>query len=138
MKTNKEVVYNFFEATNSRDWERVSLLIHSDFVRHSSSIPHEINTSTELISFHKQEVETFPDLVESIVFMIEENDLVAVRVHFSGTQLGYLGQFPPSGKRLTAEFNCFFRVVDGKLKESWVEYDNLNGLVQLGHYTFTI
>ncbi len=135
MKTNKDIVIEFIKATNEKDWERVLSLVHTDFVRYSSSMPYQINTNTGLVNFHKEELDTFPDLQETIIFIIEEEDLVAARVGFSGTQLGQLGPFPPTGKKLTANFNCFFRVIGGKIKETYVEYDNLNGLIQLGHYS---
>lgn len=136
MKNNKEIVLDFISATNQKDWDYVLTLVHNDFVRHSSSEPKEIKTNIGLVKFHQAELETFPDLQETVIFAIEEGDLVAARISFSGTQLGQLLNFVPTGKRLTAEFNCFFRVTEGRIKESWVEYDNLNGLIQLGHYKF--
>ncbi len=134
MKSNKEIVAEFIHATNQRDWDRVLILVHKDFIRHSSSEPKEIKTNIGLVKFHQAELETFLDLQETVAFAIEEGDLVAARINFSGTQLGQLLNFPPTGKKLTADFNCFFRLTEGKIKESWVEYDNLNGLIQLGHY----
>ncbi len=134
MKTNKEIVPEFSEATNSRSWDKVLALTHLDFIRHSSSFPYEIISNAALIDFQKQELETFPDIHESILLIIEEGELVAARIHFSGTQYGKLGDYPSTGKKLDACFNCFFRVVNGLIKETWVEYDNLNGLIQLGHY----
>ena len=134
MKSNKEIVAEFINATNQKDWERVLTLVHNDFIRHSSSEPKEIRTNIGLIKFHQTELVTFPDLQETIIFAIEEDDLVAARINFSGTQLGQLIKFAPTGKKLSADFNCFFRVTEGRIKESWVEYDNLNGLIQLGHY----
>lgn len=134
LKSNKEIVSEFISATNQKDWDKVLTLVHSDFVRHSSSEPNEIKTNIGLVKFHQAELETFPDLKEKIVFAIQEGDLVAARINFSGTQLGQLINFAPTGKKLTADFNCFFRVTEGKIMETWVEYDNLNGLIQLGHY----
>jgi len=66
--------------------------------------------------------------------MIAENDMVAARINFKGTQKGNLGPFTPSGKVLNADFNCFFQIENFKIKNIWVEYDNLNGLIQLGQY----
>lgn len=118
MKTNKDIVTEFIKATNEKDWNKVSNLVHSDFVRHSSSLPNEIKTNIALVTFHKAELDTFPDLSEKIIFVIEEGELVAARIHFSGTQLGQLGWFPSTGKKLEADFNCFFRVIGGKIKET--------------------
>ena len=44
MKSNKEIVVEFINATNQKDWERVLTLVHNDFIRHSSSEPKEIKT----------------------------------------------------------------------------------------------
>lgn len=43
MKSGKEIVVEFVNATNARDWDRVMSLVHLDFVRHSSSEPKEIS-----------------------------------------------------------------------------------------------
>ena len=137
MKSKVEIIRDFLDATNRKDWSKVKDLISEDFIRHSSSEPKEIKSSEGLINFHKGELEAFPDINETLIFAIEENDMVAARINFSGTQLGPLGKFPPSGKRLNADYNCFFRIAGGKIKESWVEYDNLNGLIQLGHFKMT-
>lgn len=82
MKTNKDIVTSFIKATNEGDWESVLSLIHTDFIRHSSSMPFEIKTNIGLVNFHKEELVTFPDLQEKVVFIIEEADLVAARIEF--------------------------------------------------------
>ncbi len=126
MNSKMEIVSDFINATNKRDWNKVLTLIHKDFIRHSSSEPREIKTNHGLVKFHQDELLIFPDLEEKIVFIIQEGDMVAARINFSGTQTGKLLNFPPSGKKLVAEFNCFFRVTEGRIKESWIEYTNLN------------
>jgi steroid delta-isomerase-like uncharacterized protein len=137
MQNNKEILLEFISATNQKDWDKVLTLVHDDFVRHSSSEPKEVKTNVGLVKFHQAELETFPDLKETVIFAIEEAEMLAARINFSGTQLGQLLNFPPTGKKLNADFNCFFRIRDGKIKESWVEYDNLNGLIQLGHFNIS-
>jgi predicted ester cyclase len=77
---------------------------------------------------------TFPDGKETILFLVEEDDFVAARLNFQGTQTGPVGPFPATGKKLNADFTCIFKVINGKITESWVEYDNLDVLIQLGHY----
>ena len=53
MKSNKEIVSDFINATNEKDWDKVLTLVHNDFVRHSSSEPKEIKTNIELVKFHQ-------------------------------------------------------------------------------------
>jgi predicted ester cyclase len=89
MKSKKDIVLEFISASNKKDWDKVLTLVHSDFIRHSSSEPKEIKTNIELVKFHQAELETFPDLQETVIFAIEEGELVAARINFSGTQLGH-------------------------------------------------
>ncbi|MEO6001183.1 MAG: ester cyclase [Chitinophagaceae bacterium] len=134
MKSNKEIVRDFINATNQKDWNKLLTLVHKDFIRNSSSEPKQIKTNIGLVHFHQAELESFPDLQETILFAIEERDLVAARINFSGTQLGQFINFAPTGKKIKTDFNCFFRVTEGKIKKTRVEYDTLNGLIQLGLY----
>lgn len=138
MNPGKKIVTAFIEATNNRDWEKFDSLVADDFIRHSSLEAKKIDSKEKLLAFHKAELLSFPDIYETILFLAEEGDMVAARLRFEGTQMGKLGPFPASGKQLNADFNCFFRVVDGKIKESWVAYDSLDGLIQLGHYQLPV
>ena len=134
--SKKLIVEQFIRATNEQDWEKAKSLLHENVQRHSSTHGMEpVSSREELIEFHKQEVLAFPDLKERVLFMLEEGNMVAARIHFRGTQLGRLGDYPPSGKVLDACFHCFFKIAEEKIAEIWVEYDQLNGLIQLGHYS---
>src|SRR5436853_5382049 len=120
MKTNKEIIKAFVQATNNKQWELLDELVAEDFIRHSGSGESPINSLEKLKAFHQAELLTFPDISETILRLIEENEFVAARMNFKGTQLGYLGPFPPTGKVLDANFICIFRIAGGKIKESWV------------------
>lgn len=133
-KSNKQIVTEFIQATNNRDWDKFEDLVSVDFVRHSSSDSVIIDSREKLKEFHQRELLTFPDIKETILLLIQEGDYVAARLNFQGTQAGAMGPFPATGNKLNADFNCIFKLTEGKISESWVEYDNLNGLIQLGHY----
>ena len=133
-KSNKLIVTEFIQATNNRDWNKFEDLVSVDFVRHSSSDSVIIDSREKLKEFHQRELLTFPDIKETILLLIQEGDYVAARLNFQGTQAGPMGPFPATGIKLNADFNCIFKLTEGKISESWVEYDNLNGLIQLGHY----
>jgi predicted ester cyclase len=76
----------------------------------------------------------FPDIQMTIESMVEEGDLVAVRVHSEGTNLGKLnGMIPPTGRRFSATQSHWFRVdSDGRLAEHWATRDDLPTMMQLG------
>lgn len=76
---------------------------------------------------------TFPDGHETIEDMLIDGNKVAVRHRFFGTQLGNLGPLPPSGTTMTADYLAIYRIAGNRIVEAWVEWDNVNGLTQLGY-----
>lgn len=66
--------------------------------------------------------------------MLAEGDKVAVRQRFQGTQKGWMGKYPPSGKKMIADYLAIYRIQDNQIVEAWAVWDNLNGLKQLGHF----
>ncbi|MBI2950248.1 MAG: ester cyclase [Verrucomicrobia bacterium] len=131
---HKALVQAFVQAVNQQDWKRLDELVAPDFVRHSSTFGQPpIRSRDQLREFLVGEFGTFPDAQETIHFLVAEGDKVAVHSHFHGTQRGPMGSFPPSDRVLSADFINIYRIADGRIAEAWVEWDCLNGLIQLGH-----
>ena len=65
----------------------------------------------------------FPDYHGTNVIQLAEGDLVATRFVFYGTHLSEFEGLAPSGERLTFQGLAIDRVVDGKIVESWVEFN---------------
>jgi steroid delta-isomerase-like uncharacterized protein len=131
---NKAVVRAFVEAVNQQDWRRFDELVAPDFVRHSSTFGlAQVSSRAQLRDYLMAEFQTFPDALETIHFLVAEGDKVAVHSGFRGTQRGAMGDYPASGRTLSADFIGIYRISNGRIAEAWVEWDGLNGLVQLGH-----
>ena len=131
---NKAVVRAFVEAINRQDWRRVDELVAPDFARHSSAFGQPpIRNRNELRDFLAEEASAFSDAHETIHFLVAEGDMVAVHSGFRGRQTGPMGQFPASGRTLSANFISIYRLAEGRIAEAWVEWDCLAGLYQLGH-----
>ena len=74
----------------------------------------------------------FSDFRVDIRTQLGEGDLVATRWQFSATQTGpYLGH-PPSGKRAVWTGIQIDRFENGKIAESWVDWDKYRLLNTLG------
>ena len=74
----------------------------------------------------------FTDFQVHILIQIAQDDLVATRWQFSATQTGpYLG-YPPTGKRATWTGVQIDRVENGKIVESWVDWDKFRLFTELG------
>jgi len=74
----------------------------------------------------------FPDLHYTVEAQLAEGELVLSRFSASGTQTGeFLGK-APTGGQVTYTGMDLNRIVDGRIVESWVNYDALALLQQLG------
>ena len=74
----------------------------------------------------------FPDLRFTIEEQIAEGNLVATRFTGSGTQDGDMPDLPATHKQVTAGGVSIDRVEGGKIAETWVYWDTLGMLQQLG------
>jgi steroid delta-isomerase-like uncharacterized protein len=131
---NKAIVCDFVDAVNRQDWHAVRRLLDPDFVRHSVAAGEPaVHSADDLIAFLRAEFETFPDATETLLDLVAEDDKVAARHRFRGTQAGPMGAHPPTGRVLAATYLAIYRIEGGRIAEAWVEWDNLHGLRQLGH-----
>ncbi len=131
---NRELARRFGEAVNSREFHLLDELVAPDFVRHCQATPGvDVKCLGEFKEFLRQDAATFPDSVQTLKHMVAEGDLVAIWATYEGTQLGPMGPFPPSGKRMQLDFAAVMRIDAGKIAEMWVTWDNMAGLSQLGH-----
>jgi steroid delta-isomerase-like uncharacterized protein len=132
---NKETVRRMIEAINARDFDALDDLVAADVHRHSAATAGvTVESLDQFREFLRQDLAAVPDAQQEIDFMLADDDLVAVRVLYRGTQQGQFGPFPPSNKRLELPFIGILRLEGGKIAEIWVEWDNLNMLTQLGHF----
>ncbi len=74
----------------------------------------------------------FPDLRFTVESVIAEGDLVAVRWTSSGTHRGKLGDVEPTGRSRVVTGVTISRVANGKLQESWVQWDALGLMKEIG------
>lgn len=132
-EANKQIVRSFADAGNRNDLEAFDSLLAPDFVRHCEATP-EVNVTSceEFKQFYRDTAVTFPDQQMILDALVAEEDRVAFRGRFSGTQSGPMGPFPPTGRRLESEVAGMFRIEAGRIAELWVTWDNLSGLAQLG------
>ena len=132
---NKQSFLRGVEAINSRNWDALDALIASNYVRHCQATPDvTVNSLEDFKAFLKQDAATFPDSRMTIHQVVAQGNLVAFYGTYVGTQEGPMGPFPPSHKKMSLEFCGVHRVENGKLVETWLTWDNLAALTQLGHF----
>jgi steroid delta-isomerase-like uncharacterized protein len=130
---NKAVVMQAFDALNNQEYDKLDQFIAQDYRRYCQATPdvkvESLDDFKALLSGWEQ---AFPDAKLSIDLIAAEGDLVAFYGPFTGTHEGPMGPFPATGKTMVSETAGFHRLENGKIVETWVTWDNLAVLSQLG------
>jgi steroid delta-isomerase-like uncharacterized protein len=77
-------------------------------------------------------LQAFPDLQLIFQEALTDRDRVVTRWRFEGTHDGPLMGVPPSGRKISIEGIRIDRIADGKIAESWMQWDTLGMLQQVG------
>ena len=129
---NEAVVRRTFDAFNSGDTSPAEELIAADAVAHDPAQPEEARGPEGF----KQTIDlyrgAFSDLTFTIDEMFSDGDLVCTRWSTTATHDGDLMGIPASGNHITSTGISIDRVADGKVAESWVQWDNLGLMQQVG------
>ena len=107
-------------------------LLRKDAVGHDPALPEPVKGPEGLKESARGYREAFPDLEAIVEEILAEGDLVATRWTCRGTQKGELFGISPTGKQVTVSGITIDRYVDGKLAESWSNWDTLGLMQQLG------
>ncbi len=117
------------------DIESFKAAISPNYVRHCQAMPpdlQEIHGTDEFFGFIEDFLVAVPGYQDSLSNMIADGDRVAYVSTMTGTQTGPMGDLPASGKSFTLVNIIIQRLEDGKVAETWVSWDNVAFLSQLG------
>jgi steroid delta-isomerase-like uncharacterized protein len=132
-ENNREVVRRFVEeGWNEADFEVVEKLVAADGVTHDPTLgdlPNGPEGAKRAIQLYH---DAFPDARLEIEDVVAEGDEVAVRWTGTGTHEGELMGVEPTGNEVEVSGIEIDRIEDGKIAETWVVYDALGMLRQLG------
>jgi steroid delta-isomerase-like uncharacterized protein len=128
----KALVRRVEEELSRGNLDIVDDLFAPDFLSHTPSKEvHGREEEKRLIASLRN---AFPDLRFSIDDQIAEGDKVVTRWTATGTHKGEFVDTPPTGQEVTISGVYIDRVVDGKIKESWVISDRLAFLEQVSNH----
>ena len=134
---NMAVVRETHAALMRGDLEAFKASIAPDYVRHCQAMPphlQELRGTAEFLAFIEEFIAAVPGYEDTISQMIAQGDKVAYVSTMSGTQTGPMGGLPASGKRFTIVNIIIQRLEGGKIAETWVSWDNVAMLSQLGFF----
>lgn len=120
------------EAFNAGNIDVVDELVAAGFVNHDAAIP-EPTVGPDAAKANIAGYRTaFPDLRIKVEDQIADDDRVVTRWSAKGTHEGELMGMPATGKQSTVTGITIDRIVDGRIAESWTNWDTLGMLQQLG------
>jgi steroid delta-isomerase-like uncharacterized protein len=120
------------EAFNSGKLDVVDELVAPEFVNHDAALPEPtvgIEAAKASINGYR---EAFPDLRLTVEQQLAEGELVTTRWSARGTHQGELMGMAATGKQAIVTGITIDRIVDGRLVESWTNWDTLGLMQQLG------
>jgi steroid delta-isomerase-like uncharacterized protein len=130
---NKNVVRRLLEEV----WNKGNLpvadeLFAQNYSHHDSSTPdfgRGPESEKKRVTLYRT---AFPDVRLTVEDMIAEGETVTARWSCKGTHKGDLNGIAPTGKQFTISGISVVRFTGGKISESWVNWDALGLMQQLG------
>ncbi len=126
---NKAIAGRVFEEIfNQGKFQVADEIYAKDFVNHGLHRNADLQEDQAAVHAEKK---AFPDLKMTVILMVAERDLVTVVWVFRGTHTGagYDG-LPPTGVKLELRGITVWRIVDGKIREEWTSFDQLQFVSQ--------
>lgn len=115
--TNKEIVAGFFkEGYVNKNYDFVMNYVAENYIDHS---PASARSNADAVGILKAVAEMFDELKIEILDLFEEDGMVAVRVGYDAIHIGECMGISATGKKISFEALENFKVVDGKITESW-------------------
>jgi len=131
---NKGIVRRWYkEVFEKGNLAIVDEIFSADYLDHDpgptgSGWPRGPQGAQQVATFYRG---AFPD-IRYTIDQIAEGDKVVTRWTAEGTHKGELMGIPPSGKHLTVTGISIERIAGGKIAETWVNFDLLGLLQQIG------
>ena len=133
LETNKAISRRIVEEIfNEGRLDAADEIVTADFIGHDPASPEPI-VGPEGLKRNADGYRTaFPDVRLTIEDEIAEGDQVVTRWTARGTHRAEVFGIPATGKQATVTGMTIDRIVDGRIVESWTNWDTLGLLQQLG------
>lgn len=131
---NEQVVRRTFDAFDTGDTSAAAELIAADAVAHDPAQPEEARGPEGFAQTIELYRAAFSDLKFTLEDVFSDGDMVCTRWSTTATHDGDLMGIPASGNRITGSGISIDRMRDGKVAESWVQWDNLGLMQQIGAF----
>ena len=114
------------------DLDAADELYAPNWLDHDPASPEDIRGPEGAKEWASMYRNAFPDNRYSVEEQVAEGDMVVTRWIASGTHQGEIMGIAPTGNRVTMAGTSVERIVDGKIEETWDNYDALGMMQQIG------
>ncbi|MBA3475038.1 MAG: ester cyclase [Rubrobacter sp.] len=134
VEENKAIARRALEEVFSGqgDLDVADELFAPNYVGHDPASPEDIRGLEGVKEFAGMYRNAFPDVLMSVEDQVAEEDMVVTRWIASGTHQGDLMGIAPTGNRVTVAGTSVERIINGKIEETWDNYDALGMMQQIG------
>ncbi len=130
---NKSVVSRWMdELFNKGNVSINDEILVPDYVNHDPSLPEDNRSREGFKQFVSMVRSAFPDFQLNCVDQIAEGDQVVTRFSMGGTHKGEFMGIAPTNKQSQLTGISIERLAGGKVVETWVNWDALGMMQQLG------
>ena len=130
--SGKDTVRRIFELVSANDIEATRELYDENCVLHDQNEATVIRGVDQQLAFLSQYTTAFPGMKIEVVEQISEGDIVATRWIARGKHEGELAGIEPTGRDVTVSGIEFDRVRNGRIVETWQNWDALGMFQQIG------
>lgn len=131
--TNKELVKAWFKAIDTKDYNALRALMHP---QHAFSNP--MSPSPVGLEEHLQMIKGTTDALggdHSLDIVLQDSEYVVVRGSWAGKHVGDFNGIAATGKPVRFTFTDIFHIVDGKVREEYIELNPMAIMAQIGAAT---
>lgn len=135
IEENKRLAARAIGIWSTGDVATADEIFAAGYVNHQHHDPDDARDLEGVDAIKRFAVEfrtAFPDFQDSIDLQVAEGDLVATRFTSRGTHQGAFMGVEPTGRRLTWTGITIDRISEGKIVETWANWDMMGMLQQLG------
>jgi steroid delta-isomerase-like uncharacterized protein len=130
---NAAIASQWFEQFwNQKKFDTIEKLVAPDCRLHGHADHDAVIGMAEFREFAQALQAAFPDIHIDVEDTISEGDRTVVRWVSRGTHRGDFMGIPPSGKKILVRGVSVIRFADGKIVESWDNWDKLGMLQAVG------
>ena len=126
---NKAVARRVFdEIFNQGKFQVADEIYAKDFVNHGLHRDANLQEDQAAVHWEKQ---ALPDLKMTVDQMVAEGDLVTVVWTIHGTNTAAASTLPATGVKLELRGITVWRIVDGRIREEWTDFDTFRIIRQV-------